>query len=334
VANKTLATDPFSMIGYHEVNVVNSSKLQLLYMMPLSNKPLEWTGHHKAFISTLCSLPATQGRVRRKLGNGLTNLLARMKTFRTNVLSKHKFFFGIGLSICVAIAAVRISNQFKIYPSSSDVAAWVQAIGSIVALAIAIRVVQIQHDNTVSHGKELERQARRRSLNLLMITLQTTASACSEVSHKAREGRIIPELESAYLLEARQRLHSIPASSIPDIAVLMKTDLILLKLHKLAYSCKWLSRDRPQYIRDGFARALDSLSRDCFLALHDTGRILAEISSPEEVSSDWRMMDLWKENHESAVQIMKETGLIRDEEPPRAKPSGRHDKDNSSEDLR
>jgi hypothetical protein len=255
-----------------------------------------------------------------------------MKFFRINALSKHKLLFGIGLSICIAIAAVRLGNQFKIYPSSSDVAAWVQAIGSIVALAIAIRVVQIQHENTVSHGKEVERQSRRRSLNLLMITLQTTASACLEVSHKAREARIIPELESAYLLEARQRLHSIPASSIPDIAVLMKTDLILLKLHKLAYSCKWLSRDRPQRVRDGFAKALDSLSRDCCLALHDTGRILAEISSPEEISSDWRMMDLWKENHESAVQIMKETGLLRDEESPSAKPSGPHDTGNSSED--
>jgi|688.fasta_scaffold285345_1 hypothetical protein len=272
--------------------------------------------------------------VRRKFSNGLTILLARMKFFRINVLSKHKYLFGIGLSICIAIASVRLSHQFKLYPSSSDVAAWVQAIGSIVALAIAIRVVQIQHENTVSHGKEVERQSRRRNLNLLMITLQTTASACSEVSHKAREARIIPELESAYLLEARQRLHSIPASSIPDIAVLMKTDLILLKLHKLAYSCKWLSRDRPQHVRDGFAKALDSLSRDCYLALHDTGRILAETSSPEEISSDWRMMDLWKENHESAVQIMKETGLLRDEEPASAKPSGPHDTDNSSEDHR
>jgi len=222
-----------------------------------------------------------------------------------------KVLASFGLGAGAALVAMWLSNKLKIKLTSSDIAAWVQAIGSIVAIGIAVRVVRMQHEFSVSHANELERKERRRFLNLLMTTLQATSGSCSEVAKKLRGGSIIPELESAYLIEARSRLSSIPSSSIPDIAILLKIEGILLKLHKLAYSCKWLHRDRPQEVRDGFANALDSLSEECFLALHDIGRVLAEISSQEEIAADWRMMDLWKDNYESAIQLMSEHGLLK-----------------------
>jgi hypothetical protein len=222
---------------------------------------------------------------------------------------RHLAAFGLGAG--AAVLVIWLGNKLKIHPSSSDIAAWVQAIGSIVAIGIAVRVVKIQHEFNVNHANEQERQARRRILNLLMTTLQTTAGTSSEVAGKLRGGSIIPELESAYLLEARRRLEAIPAPSIPDIAILFKIEGVLLKLHKLAYGCKWIHKGRSQETRNGFANALERLSEDCFLALHDTGRVLAEISSQEEISADWRMMNLWKENYESAIQIMREHGLLK-----------------------
>ena len=222
-----------------------------------------------------------------------------------------RHFPSFGLGAGAAILVIWLGNKLKIHPSSSDIAAWVQALGSIVAIGIAVRVVKMQHEYNVNHANEQERQARRRYLNLLITTLQTTAGSCSEVADKLRGDSIIPELESAYLLEARRRLEVIPASSIPDIAILFKIEGILLKLHKLGYACKWIHKGRSQETRDGFANALERLSEESFLALHDTGRILAEISSQEEISADWRMMDLWKENHESAIQIMREHGLLK-----------------------
>ncbi len=228
--------------------------------------------------------------------------------------------------------ALSLSGKLKNHASSADIAAWVQAIGSIVAICIAVRVVKIQHKYNVNHSREQERQSRRRNLNLLMTTLQTTAGSCTEVASKLRSGSVIPELESEYLLGARSRLEAIPASCIPDIAILFKIEGILLKLHKLGYACKWLHKGRSQETRDGFANALDRLSEDCFLALHDTGRVLAEISSQQEIASDWRMMDLWKENYESAIEIMREHGLLKTRDSTREKsPSqNREDQKNDS----
>lgn len=250
------------------------------------------------------------------------------------LIKDSKLLASFGLGAGAALVVMWLSNKLKIQPASSDIAAWVQAIGSIVAIGIAVRVVKIQHECNVNHANELERKDRRRFLNLLMTTLQTTTGSCNEVAHKLRGGSIIPELESAYLLEARSRLQTIPASSIPDIAILLKIEGILLKLHKLAYSCKWIHKDRSQEVRDGFANALDSLSEECCLALHDTARVLAEISSQEEIASDWRMMDLWKENYQSAIQLMSEHGLLktRDRKGPRYRGSEEMEKPESGGD--
>lgn len=138
--------------------------------------------------------------------------------------------------------------------TTSDVVAWVQAVGSITAIGVAVQVVRIQHQNTMAHSAELDRRSRKRSLNRLIITLQTIATAAAEVSHSARNGALVsPELESAYLLEARRRLLEIPSSDIPDVALLLKVDTILLKLHRLGYACNWLNKGRAQKVRDGFA---------------------------------------------------------------------------------
>ena len=191
--------------------------------------------------------------------------------------------------------------------TTSDVAAWVQAVGSITAIAVAVQVVRIQHQNTMAHSAELDRRSRKQSLNRLIITLQTIATAATEVSHSARNGALVsPELESAYILEARRRLLEIPSSDIPDVALLLKVDTILLKLHRLGYACKWLHKGRAQKVRDGFATSLEHLSKLCFLAVCDGANLLNNICTKEEVDEDWKMIDQWKENHKRALSIMDE----------------------------
>jgi hypothetical protein len=212
------------------------------------------------------------------------------------------------------VTAITISMVVRLWPmlrlTSSELAAWVQAIGSIVAIGIAVRVVQMQHANTIAHSAELDRRSQKRSLNRLIITLQTIATAASEVSSLARRGSLISaDLESAYLLEARRRLLEIPSSDIPDVALLAKVDTILLKLHRLGYTCKWLNKDRPQKVRDAFAESLEHLGRLCFLAICDGANLLNNICTKREVDADWRMIDEWKENHKRSLSILNEIGL-------------------------
>ncbi|WP_175010354.1 hypothetical protein [Burkholderia lata] len=130
------------------------------------------------------------------------------------------------MEVAFAGCAVAIVIAFLVYAFKShgnDAAAWVQAVGSIAAIGVAIQISNRQHRNDVKRSLEGERRDAKRSttiLGALIGNLQSVANNAANDLEDPNKGDT--QASRAIVLrgvsQLQKSLYELPLMSMPDEA--------------------------------------------------------------------------------------------------------------------
>lgn len=193
--------------------------------------------------------------------------------------------------------------------SKSEWAAWVQAIGSITAIFVALWVVQIQHAKEVSLKKEVERQNHRRQLSTLKWIYNSVAETCSSSANKVGHDNIRWDLESEILAERRKLLLSVPFDQHPNPGLLIRTQELGHLLQLAITVSNALQQPRSEKIRSHVNEMLKVALIDALTGVTEATHLLVKCSTQSELQSDWALLDARKENRALTIKVLEEIGI-------------------------
>lgn len=190
--------------------------------------------------------------------------------------------------------------------SKSDWAAWVQAIGSIGAILVAVLVVQLQHSRQLLYEAEKSRVERRRQLNVLRWQFSIVAKTCGDIADMIGRKHVSWLLQAEVIKEQRLMLAAVPISNFPDASLLIRAqDLshrLLLSSHVVANLKVLRNEDTLQHVGDMLRMARN----EALIGITEATSLLLKISSDSEMKTDSEMLDSREENRQLVLEVLNE----------------------------
>ncbi len=205
-------------------------------------------------------------------------------------------------SVCVLILWL-LGWQWGL--SKSDWAAWVQAIGSVGAILVAVWVVQYQHQQNIAHQKENERQALRGQLNVLRFVFLTVFSICESCARKVGKNHVVWEVEAKSLEEVRHMLLRIPVSDVPDAALIMRIHDVADSLLRLDIVVLQLMEERSESTTNAIKEIISATSVIAATGLTEASTILKMNSSKEELKKDIELLNHREHSEKTAIEVLE-----------------------------
>ena len=190
--------------------------------------------------------------------------------------------------------------------SKSDWAAWVQAVGSVGAIVVALWVVQLQHTRERATKSENDRQVRRRQLSALKWLFMTVAQAHEKCAKRIDGRHVNWRLEADLLTEACKPLTSYPLTEIPEASLLVRACELSSTVLLSATVVNSLGQPRSKEVQEKAAAMLRKTSLDAMTGVTETTSFLATCSSLRELQNDWKGFDDRKENRAMTLSIMEQ----------------------------
>lgn len=209
--------------------------------------------------------------------------------------------------------------------SKSDWAAWVQAIGSIGAILVAVAVVQFQHSRQSKDEAEKVRIERRRQLNVIKWQFSMVADTCSGVASMIGREHVAWFLQAQVIRERRNILATFPITYFPDASLLIRAQDLSHRLLIAAAVVDSLEVPRKEAILQHCADLLRAARDEAFVGVTEATGLVVKISSASEIKSDWETLDAREENRAMTIKVLEELGLNH-----RAKPGSDAPPANSS----
>jgi hypothetical protein len=108
---------------------------------------------------------------------------------------------------------------------------WVQAFGSIAAIAAGWFYLAKQHKNELQKSKLEADVEKSEKINLLIAIFSSLFDALQSTASKVRKGELIIELESGRLNSYQNRLMSLPVFDVPSYELMRHLEEIISTLH-------------------------------------------------------------------------------------------------------
>jgi hypothetical protein len=127
----------------------------------------------------------------------------------------------VGFALC----AIGVLTVFLVYASkvhSEGAAAWIQAVGSIAAIGVAIWVSNQQHHKELARAKEAERREALRSLTILGALIESIYSVAESTADALEDPNIGDTRENRLTVfrsieQLRKSFYELPLQSMPDV---------------------------------------------------------------------------------------------------------------------
>lgn len=178
--------------------------------------------------------------------------------------------------------------------SKSDWAAWVQAVGSVAAVFVAVWIVRLQHQRDVRLRDESERGIRRRQLSALRWVFSAASNTCETVAARVHSEHTTWTLQAELLAEQRRLFSSIGLSELPDAALVLRIHEFTQLLQHAHTVVEALAQPRKESIRNHVAELLRD-ARDIALAgVTECTKLLIACSTQVELDADWQLLDARK----------------------------------------
>lgn len=190
--------------------------------------------------------------------------------------------------------------------SRSDWAAWVQAVGSIAAVLIAVFIVRVQHNHDIMQRRLQDQSIRRRQLACLRWVFTAIAETCERVSNEVHNPHVAWSMEARHLQNRRNMLTSIGLADFPDASLLLRAQELSEQLQIAQDVTDALVQPRNEEILNKVAEILRSTRDAALVGVTETTQLLVRCSSPQELDEDWAILDARKKNFELTQRILRE----------------------------
>lgn len=159
---------------------------------------------------------------------------------------------------------------------------WAQAVGTILAVWVALFSTQKQHVYEEARKAEAERKERIQRFGILGALLEDLASRCRGSAIKIQVDTAIPALQIEFLKIPRVRLESIPVLELPDEGFALIFNELLLKMESAEIAISALQLSNNQRLSDQVAELLVSVEKRALEGYYEITRLRSQIMTEEE----------------------------------------------------
>lgn len=160
---------------------------------------------------------------------------------------------------------------------------WIQGIGSLLAIGVAIWIMDRQHKLEIHRNAERLRLERRRQLRAISIILNSAGMPCAFARDNVRDPSMRWDSHAELFRECRARLLSVPLLEIPDIALLAAIEDAIHKLWMSAGVTATLpDEEHSKTALDIFGGALDA----CMVGAAEALKAYQKMSTRAELDSE------------------------------------------------
>lgn len=185
----------------------------------------------------------------------------------------------------------------------SSAPAWIQAIGSIAAIAAAMMIVQRQHSLEIQRKKAEEKSEQLRRVRTLKVVFFSAARTCESVARSIGRPHVYWPLEAEQVREVRLRLLSLDPMQIPLGKLVLLIEECALKLQSCAKLAEELATPRSEHIESVIKKALMGAARECWLGLYEATGVESKLVCGQEIESDESVFDDFQKSREHLDQI-------------------------------
>jgi hypothetical protein len=152
---------------------------------------------------------------------------------------------------------------------SSSAPAWIQAVGSVAAIAAALAVVQRQHLLELRRREADDHTSQSRRARSLRVIFLSAARVCEDVARSIGTPGQIWKFKSEELREARSRLLAIDPLLVPDGGLLLIIENCAMGLQSCALVVAELETPRKRQTEEGVKSAVMATARECWLGFYE-----------------------------------------------------------------
>jgi hypothetical protein len=213
---------------------------------------------------------------------------------------------AIALSVACGVLALVVYLGMQWDLSKSDWAAWVQAVGSVGAIFVALWVVRVQHARDALLRSESERRTRRSQLVVLRWTFLTVAESCDVIAKQVHDAHIVWQLQAQVVRERRRWLTSVAATDYPDASLLLRARELAHLLQMTEAVVDALKQPRSEDTRNHVAGMLGATRESALVGVTEATSLLVACSSPEELKTDWVQIDAREKSRDLTLKVLAE----------------------------
>ena len=159
---------------------------------------------------------------------------------------------------------------------------WAQAIGSILAVWVALFSTQRQHEYEQSRKHEENRKERIRKLEILGALLSDLAGRCRQGSEQIASYTEIPLLQAEFLKVPRSRIESIPILDLPDEGFALIFNELILKLESAEIAISALQISNNKSLFQNVSGILNSIETRALEGFYEVTRLQSELMNSDE----------------------------------------------------
>ena len=195
---------------------------------------------------------------------------------------------------------------FPIDLTRSECASWVQALGSIAAILIAIAVFRLQQLSEAKRKNESDRQSNRIQLNVLRGIFLNIASLCARLSKDVGSEHAAWRLKVQSVDSARKSLEDLSLLNIHDGAIVTRVmdiiqDLIVVKSFLLA-----LENPRSDDIKNKISSYVNKTSLNALTGVTEVSKLLVNFCNSEELELDMKLLEQREINSKLTLETLNE----------------------------
>ena len=185
----------------------------------------------------------------------------------------------IGLVMLAALGGWGWMSAFLVSAAPN----WMQGIGSLLAIGVAIWIMDRQHRLEIQRNAERLRQERRRQLRAISIILHSAADPCGFAMESCQDPDMQWTEHGELLRECRARLLAVPLPEIPNVNLLVAIEKAVRDL--------WICVGLTTLMKNGggaaeAARMFEGTMDTCLVGAAEALGAFRAMSTAEELASE------------------------------------------------
>jgi hypothetical protein len=207
-----------------------------------------------------------------------------------------------------------ICNTCFLIPSSltrSECAAWVQAVGSVVAIGIGVATIVYQQAREDARRKEVLRLESRNQLNALKWMFLEISNQAQICLAKLNSEHVRWDIQANEFQELARRMDSIPLTIISDPGLMARVLETSKWLRKTILIVNALNSPRKEETKLIISKMISSTKEEALIGVTEVTQLLIKCSSSAELDKDWELIDKRKSNRDMTLEVLSELDEAR-----------------------
>jgi hypothetical protein len=202
-----------------------------------------------------------------------------------------------------------ICNTCLLVPVSftrSECAAWVQAIGSVGAIALGILAIIYQQTKEEKRRMEILRLESRNHLNAfkwIFLEISNQAQICLT---KINGEHVRWDIQANEFQELARKIDLIPLSKVPDPGLMARVLEISKELRLMTLIVNALGNPRKEETKQIISSMVNKTKEEALIGVTEVTQLLIKCSSSIELENDWELINKRKSNRDMTLEVLSE----------------------------